>query len=167
MKIACSLLFAFMLVALMPKQADKANFSGTWHLVPAECEFGIIPEESVPVKFVIQQGKEAIRIQRLSAEKDTSGKIREYTENLPFNGNTSTIVRWYDNVIKNTSFEWKGEREFRIDAGYKLPTDTAKYVMFNVEFWTLSEDGNKCTIKSHIENSSGTGEEKWVLEKKE
>ncbi len=134
----------------------KPNFSGTWTLVPAKSEFGMMPPPSSAVQTIAHNEPQLKVVTTQTGDQGTTTTESNYTTDGKECSNTGPM----DSQIKST-LKWDGSALI-VDS--KLDFQGNAVTIANR--WTLSEDGKSLTINTHFATPMGDGDAKMVYEKK-
>jgi hypothetical protein len=139
--------------------AQTKNFTGNWHIIHDQSDFGRYAESVIPFEITLEQSKDALSIKRTN--KNDAGDISSYTENLPLNG--SVVESMIKTTKKKSSFQQSNGNSFIETANYRDETYDKSYS--GKEIWTLSADGKTLTIVRTDDGDVGHYESKLVYNK--
>ena len=135
---------------------SKPNFSGTWKLNVAKCDFGPLPAPDSRVDVIVHT-EPAIKddITQTGGQGDFTGTINYTTD-----GKEATN-KMGPREVKST-LGWEGSH---LVVNSKLMLNDAEITIKSV--WTLSDDGKTLTQDAHINSPMGELDTKTVFDKQD
>ncbi|HEV8038252.1 MAG TPA: hypothetical protein VGP62_05255 [Bryobacteraceae bacterium] len=135
---------------------SKPNFSGTWKLNVAKCDFGPLPAPDSRTD-VITHNEPTIKI-----DVDSKGGQGDFTGTLNYTTDGKEVSNKMGPRDVKSTLGWEGSH---LVVNSKLSINDAEITIKTV--WTLSDDGKTLSQDAHINSPMGELDTKQVFEKQD
>jgi|HubBroStandDraft_6_1064221.scaffolds.fasta_scaffold184622_1 hypothetical protein len=135
---------------------SKPNFSGTWKLNLAKCDFGPLPAPDSRTD-VITHNEPTIKI-----DVDSKGGQGDFAGTLNYSTDGKEVTNKMGPRDVKSTLAWEGSH---LVVNSKLTFNDAEVTIKAV--WTLSEDGKTLSQDAHINSPMGELDTKQVFEKQD
>ena len=152
----------FILIMSAKAIAQSSDFTGSWKLNKEQTDFGNVTEYSTPVRLIVAQKKDSIKIERIliNERQETHSNI----EFLAINGGKSEI-KLNERTQKTASIAWASDGRSLTELATYID-NSVKMEYTGTEVWSLSAEGKTLVIAKSNELPGGkTYLRKMIYEK--